>query len=132
MSEAYNKRSMNYSSFTCSKLFTLIRDHKAALLNMTTGSTHPSEEKIKEIQADIDMVTALNSASITTPSIAQKSAYNYDLAMRQQSLRDAMKQKKNSTLEMTSITALNKVYMIHVIPELATYPSLEEEFVKAA
>ena len=33
---------------------------------------------------------------------------------------------------MMSITALNKVYMIHVIPELATYSSLEEEFVKAA
>ena len=33
---------------------------------------------------------------------------------------------------MSSITALNKAYMIHVIPELATYPSLEEEFVKAA
>ena len=40
---------------------------------MTTGSTHPSEEKIKETQADLDnMVTALNSASITTPSVAQK------------------------------------------------------------
>ena len=26
------------------------------------------------------------------------------------------------------IIALNKAYMIHVIPELATYPSLEEEF----
>ena len=30
------------------------------------------------------------------------------------------------------IIALNKAYMIHVILELATYPSLEEEFVKAA
>ena len=30
------------------------------------------------------------------------------------------------------ITTLNKAYMIHVIPELATYPSLEEEFIKAA
>ena len=81
------------------------------------------------------MVTALNSAAITTPSIAQKSAHNYDLAMRQQSLRDAMKQKKtfypgNDVNQF--ITALNKAYMIHVIPELATYPSLEEEFVKAA
>ena len=102
---------------------------------MTTGWTHPSEEKIKETQADLDnMVTVLNSASIKTPSIAKKSAYNYDLAMRQQSLRDAMKQKKfypgNDINQF--ITALNKVYMIPVIPELATYPSLEEEFVKAA
>ena len=30
------------------------------------------------------------------------------------------------------ITALNKAYVIHVTPELATYPSLKEEFVKAA
>ena len=86
---------MDYSNFTRSELFTLIRDQKATLLNMTTGPTHPSEEKIKETQADLDnMVTALNSAFITTPFIAQKSAHNYDLAMRQQSLRDAMKQKK--------------------------------------
>ena len=70
---------------------------------MTMGPTHPSEEKIKKTQADLDnIVTALNSASITTPSIAKK---NYDLAMQQQSLRDAMKQKKNSTLEMTSISS---------------------------
>ena len=30
------------------------------------------------------------------------------------------------------ITVLNKAYTINVIPELATYPSLEAEFVKAA
>ena len=51
--------------------------------------------------------------------------------MRQQPLRDAMKQKTfypgNDVNQF--ITALN---MIHVIPELTTYPSLEEEFVKAA
>ena len=135
MSEAYSKRKMNYSSFTRSELFTLIRDQKAALLNMKTGPTHPSEEKIKETQADLDnMVTALNSASITTPSIAQKSAHNYNLAMRQQSLRGAMKQQAfypgNGVNQF--ITALNKVYMIHIISELVTYPSLEEAFVKAA
>ena len=40
---------------------------------MTTVQTHPSEDKIKETQTDLDnIVTALNSASITTPSIAQK------------------------------------------------------------
>ena len=62
---------------------------------MTTDPTHPSEEKIKETQADLDnMVSALNSVSITTPSIAQKSTHNYDLPMWQQSLRDAMKQKQ--------------------------------------
>ena len=95
MSEAYSKRNMNYSSLTRPELFTLTRDQKAALLKMTTGPTHQSEEKIKETQADLhNMVTALNSVSITTPSIAQKSAHNYDLAMRQQSLRDAMKQKQ--------------------------------------
>ena len=44
---------------------------------MTTGPTHPSKEKIKETQADLDnMVTALNSASITSPSIAKKNAHN--------------------------------------------------------
>ena len=30
------------------------------------------------------------------------------------------------------ITNQNKAYTIHVIPEHATYPSLEAEFVKAA
>ena len=101
---------------------------------MTTGPTHPSEEKIKETQADLDnMVTALNSASIMIPSIAQKSAHNYDLAMQQQSLQDTMKQKKIYPGNYVNqfITALNKAYIIHVIPELATYPSLEEDFVKA-
>ena len=89
-----------YSNFTRSELFTLIRDQKATLLNMITGRTHPSEEKIKETQGDLDnMVTALNSASIMTQSIAQKSAHNYKLAMRQQSLRDSIKKKKHSTLE---------------------------------
>ena len=29
------------------------------------------------------------------------------------------------------MTVLNKAYTIHTIPELATYPSLEAEFVKA-
>ena len=46
-----------------------------------------------------------------------------------------MKQKKNfypGNDVNQFITALNKAYMIQVIPELATYPSLEEEFVKAA
>ena len=92
--EGYGKRNMDYSNFTGSELFTLTIDQKAALLHMTTGPTHPSEEKIKETQADLDnMVTAMNSAFITTLSIAQKNAHNYDLAMRQQSLRDAIKQK---------------------------------------
>ena len=95
MSEAFSKRIMNYSSFTRSELFTLIRDQKAALLNMKTGPTHPSEEKIKETPADLDnMVTTLNSASITSPSTAQKIAHNYDLAMRQQS-QQARWNKKN-------------------------------------
>ena len=40
---------------------------------MTTDPTHPSEEKIKEIQAELNkMVTALNSASVMTPSTAKK------------------------------------------------------------
>ena len=46
-----------------------------------------------------------------------------------------MKQKKTlypGNAVNQFITALNKVYMIHVIPELATYSSLKEEFVKAA
>ncbi len=30
------------------------------------------------------------------------------------------------------ITILKKAYTIHIIPELATYPKLEAEFVKAA
>ena len=55
--------------------------------------------------------------------------------MQQQSLRDAMKQKNpfypgNDVNQF--ITALNKVYMIHIIPKLASYPNLEEEFAKAA
>ena len=136
VSEAYITKNMVYSSFTRFELFTLIRDQKAALLNMTMGLIHPSEEKIKETQANLDnMVTALNSGSITTLYIAQKSTYNYDLAMRQQSLQEAVKQKKTFYTRNDInqfITVLNKVYTIHVIPELPTYPSLEEEFVKAA
>ena len=136
VSEAYSKRNMNYSSFTRSGLFTLIRDQKAALLNMTTGSIHPSEEKIKETQADLDnMVTAPNSASITTQSIAKKKAPTTTIWQCDNSHFETQWNKKkfypgNDVNQF--ITALDKVYMIHVIPELATYPSLEEEFVKAA
>ena len=78
---------------------------------MTTGPTHQSEEKIKETQADLDnMVTALNSASITIPSIAKKKKKR---PMQQQSLRDTMKQKtfypRNDVNQF--ITALNKAYV---------------------
>ena len=127
---------MNYSSFTRSELFTLIRDQKAALLNMTTGSTYPSEEKIKETQDDLDnMMTALNSASITTPSIAKKKAPTTTIWQCNDSHFEMQWNKKtfypgNDVNQF--ITALNKVYMIHVIPELATYLSLKEEFIKAA
>ena len=53
--------------------------------------------------------------------------------MQQQSLQDTMKKKTfypgNDVNQF--VIALNKAYMIHIIPELATYPSLEE-FIKAA
>ena len=126
---------MAYTELTRPELFALIKEQKTSLFNLKAGPTRPSEEKINEAQADIDkMLAALKYATRTTPSTAQK-ANDYDLVMRQQSLRDVMRLKRtfspgNDVNQF--ITILNKAYTIHVMPELATYPSLEGEFVKAA
>ena len=80
------------------------------------------------------MLDARKLATMTTPLTAQKTD-NYGLIIWQQSLCDIMRQKNhfNPGNDMNQFTTvLNKTYMIHVITELVTYPSLEAEFVKAA
>ena len=126
---------MDFTELTRSELFTLIMKQKTSLFNMKVGPTRTSDERIKEAQADIKkMLNALKLATTTTPSAAQKT-YNYGQIMLQQSLCDVIEPKKpfipgNDVNQF--ITVLNKAYIINVIPELATYPSLEAEFANSA
>ena len=101
MSEVYNKRNMDFTKLTHSKLFTLIKEQKTSLFYLKAGPIHPSDERIKEAQADINkMLDALKFATMTTPFTAQKTN-DYGLIMQQQSLHDVIGLKKPSIMEMT-------------------------------
>ena len=91
MSEAYSKRNMDFTKLTRSELFTLIKEQKTSLFNLKAGPTRPSDERIKEAQADInETLDALKLATTTPPPTAQK-IDDYGPIMRQQSLRDVMR-----------------------------------------
>lgn len=59
----------------------------------------------------------------------------YKLEMQQQSLHHIMRNinafNPGSNVNCF-ITDLNQAYMIHIKPEFATYPRMEEEFIKIA
>ena len=67
MSEACSKRNMDFTKLTHSKLFTLIKEQKISLFNLKAGPICPSDERIKEAQADINkMLNALELTTTTT------------------------------------------------------------------
>ena len=90
VSEMYNKRNMSFTKLTRSSLFAFIKVQDTSLFNFKSDPTRPSDERIKEAQANIN--------------------FGNDVSQ--------------------FISVLNKVYIIHVMPELATYPYLEAELVK--
>ena len=96
-------------------------------------STRPSDERIKEAQADINKLLNALKFATTTPPTAQKTD-DYGLVIQQQSLRDVTRLNKtfNPGNDLNQFTILNKASTIHVIRQLAIYPSLEAEFIKAA
>ena len=91
---------------------------------------------ISELKTDLHkLLTALQTTAHDRSHTLQQHTTNYELLLRQQSLRDATKSIR--TFEPGSdvnrfITDLNKAYTIHVKPELREYPEMEKEFVKLA
>ena len=91
---------------------------------------------ISELKTDLhELLTALQTTAHDRSHTLQQHTTNYELLLRQQSLRDAT--KSIWTFEPGSdvnrfITDLNKAHTIHVKPELREYPAMEKEFVKLA
>ena len=128
---------MDYTRLTRPEILGFIRDQEKNLFDIKLCPTPARPELILEITGKITkMMEALDQAKPTpTPPQAAQKADNYGILMRQQSLRDVMRLKKNfnpGNDVNQFITSINKAYTIHVMPELANYPSLETEFVKAA
>ena len=122
-------RKMDYSGLTRTELFALVKKYKLTLLNLKCGPT------IAEAQKDIDdMLTTLSQATTTATSTTHTNT-SHGLMMRQQSLRDAMRDIRSFNPGNNIhrfISDLNQAYTINVKPELTNYPEMEEEFLKIA
>ena len=80
------------------------------------------------------MLTALSQATTTSTSTTPTNT-SFRLMMRQQSLRDAVRDIRSFNLGNNVhcfISDLNQAYTINVKPELTNYPEMEEEFLKIA
>ena len=124
---------MDYSGLTRTKLFVLAEKHKVTLLNLKCGPTRSDEATITEAQKDIDdMLIALNQATTTATSTTHTKT-SHGLMIRQQSLRDAMRDIRSFNLGHNVhrfISDLNQAYTINVKPKLTNYPEMEEDFLK--
>ena len=123
-----------------SEILELIKQQKAAILqtkiDMEPADNLQAQLIISELKKDLhELLTALQTTAHDRSHTLQQHTTNYELLLRQQSLRDATKSIR--TFEPGSdvnrfITDLNKAYTIHVKPELREYPAMEKEFVKLA
>ena len=99
------------------------------LLNLKCSPTRPDEATITEAQKDIeDMLTTLSQATTTATSTTHTNT-SHGFMMRQQSLRDAMRDIRTfnpGNNVHRFISDLNQAYTINVKPEM------EEEFLKIA
>ena len=135
-----SKTSMEYSGLSRSEILELIKQQKAAILqtkiDMEPADNPQAQLIISELKTDLhELLTALQTTAHDRSHTLQQHTTNYELLLRQQSLRDAIKSIR--TFEPGSdvnrfITDLNKAYTIHVKPELREYPAMEKEFVKLA
>ena len=131
---------MEYSCLSRSEILELIKQQKAAILqtkiDMEPADNPQAQLIISELKTDLhELLTALQTTVHDRSHTLQQHTTNYELLLRQQSLRDATKSIR--TFEPGSdvnrfITDLNKAYTIHVKPELREYPAMEKEFVKLA
>ena len=131
---------MEYSGLSRSEILELIKQQKAAILqtkiDMEPADNPQAQLIISELKTDLhELLTALQTTAHDRSHTLQHHTTNYELLLRQQSLRDATKSIR--TFEPGSdvnrfITDLNKAYTIHVKPELREYPAMEKEFVKLA
>ena len=131
---------MEYSGLSRSEILELIKQQKAAILqtkiDMEPADNPQAQLIISELKTDLhELLTALQTTAHDRSHTLQQHTTNYELLLRQQSLRDATKSIR--TFEPGSdvnrfITDLNKAYTIHVKPELREYPAMEKEFVKLA
>ena len=109
-------RKMNYSSLTRTELTILIKKQKIALLNIKCSSTRPGETRIADAEIDIHMLTALSLTTTSSPS-ATHTDTPHGLMIRQQSLRDSVKDIKNFNPGNDIhhfITDLNQAYIITI------------------
>ena len=131
---------MEYSGLSRSEILELIKQQKTAILqtkiDMEPADNPQAQLIISELKTDLHkLLTALQTTAHDRSHTLQQHTTNYELLLRQQSLRDATKSIR--TFEPGSdvnrfITDLNKAYTIHVKPELREYPAMEKEFVKLA
>lgn len=128
---------MEYSGLSRSEILELIKQQKTAILqtkiDMERADNPQTQSIINELKADLhELLAALQT---TTHDRSHTPRTDYELLMRQQSLRDATKSIRafepgNDVNRF--ITDLSKAYTIHVKPELSEYPEMEKEFVKLA
>ena len=131
---------MEYSGLSRSEILELIKQQKAAILqtkiDMEPADNPQAQLIISELKTDLhELLTALQTTAHDRSHTLKQHTTNYELLLRQQSLRDATKSIR--TFELGSdvnrfITDLNKAYTIHVKPELREYPAMEKEFIKLA
>ena len=126
---------MDYTKLTRPEILGFIRDQEKNLFDLRICPTPARPELILEITTKITrMMEALDFAKPITPPTAQKVDI-HGLLRRHQSLRDIMRLKNNfnpGNDVNQFVTGLNETYLIHVTPDITRYPSLENEFVKAA
>ena len=125
---------MEYSSLSRSEILELIKQQKAVILqtkiDMEPADNPQAQLIISELKTDLhELLTALQTTAHDRSHTLQQHTTNYELLLRQQSLRDATKSIR--TFEPGSdvnrfITDLNKAYTIHVKPELREYPAVEK------
>ena len=113
---------MEYSSLSRSEILELIKQQKAVILqtkfDMEPADNPQAQLIISELKTDLhELLTALQTTAHDRSHTLQQHTTNYELLLRQQSLRDATKSIR--TFEPGSdvnrfITDLNKAYTIHV------------------
>ena len=106
-----------------------------ALIRTAENRTPPNEGELSRLKAELQLYAEALANAPPGPALQPTTQSDYTLMMRQQSLRDAMRDIltfEPGTDVNRFITNINKIYMIHVKPDLTDYPGLEGEFLRLA
>ena len=125
---------MDMSNFTRAEIIDQINKLRAEI-RTTKGSPTPNQQILTSLENELREWN--DALALASPSPAQHHTVqaDYTLMMRQQSLRDAMRDVPTfepGTDVNRFITNINKIYAIHVRPDISNYPGLEGEFVRLA